>query len=76
MVNRLAPPEALAEETLTLARRIAAQDAQAIRIGKRAFRAQLALPLDQAFRVAGAAIVENALLPSADRGIQAFIDRR
>ncbi|MFN4192836.1 MAG: enoyl-CoA hydratase [Tabrizicola sp.] len=76
VVNRLAPPEALAEETLTLARRIAAQDPQAIRIGKRAFRAQLSLPLDQAYRVAGAAIVENALLPSADRGIQAFIDRR
>ncbi|WP_235019460.1 enoyl-CoA hydratase [Tabrizicola flagellatus] len=76
VVNRLAPPEALAEDTRTLARRIAAQDPQAIRIGKRAFRAQLALPLDQAYRVAGAAIVENALLPSADRGIQAFIDRR
>ncbi|MFN4204137.1 MAG: enoyl-CoA hydratase-related protein, partial [Tabrizicola sp.] len=76
VVNRLAPPEALAEETLALARRIAAQDPQAIRIGKRAFRAQLSLPLDQAYQVAGAAIVENALLPSADRGIQAFIDRR
>lgn len=76
MVNRLASPETLAVDTLTLARRIAAQDPQAIRIGKRAFRAQLALPLDQAYRVAGAAIVENALLPSADRGIQAFVDRR
>ena len=76
VVNRLSPPDRLAEDTLALARQIAAKDPAAIRIGKRAFQAQLGLPLDQAYRVAGAAIVENVLRPDTAEGIAAFLDRR
>jgi enoyl-CoA hydratase/carnithine racemase len=76
VVNRLAPPDQLQAETLRLAQSIAAKDPAAIRLGKQAFRAQLGQPLDQAYRTAGAVMVENALLPDTDAGIQAFVDRR
>ena len=76
LVNRLALPDALADDTLTLARQIAAKDPAAIRLGKAAFRAQMGLPLNDAYGVAGLAMVENALRPDTEAGIQAFIDRR
>jgi enoyl-CoA hydratase/carnithine racemase len=76
LVNRLAPPDQLEAGTLRLAQSIAAKDPAAIRLGKRAFRAQLGLPLDQAYAVAGREMVENALMPDTDAGIQSFIERR
>lgn len=76
VVNRLAPPDSLAEETLALARQIAAKDPAAIRLGKRAFQSQLGLPLPQAYALAGGLMVENVLLPDTAEGIQAFIERR
>jgi enoyl-CoA hydratase/carnithine racemase len=76
VVNRLAPPDQLEAETLALAHSIAAKDPAAIRLGKRAFQAQLGQPLPQAYRVAGEIMVENALLPATDTGIQSFLDRR
>lgn len=76
LVNRLAPPDQLAEETRTLAASIAAKDPAAIRLGKRAFQAQLGQPLPQAYATAGAIMVENVLLPDTAEGIQRFIDRR
>jgi enoyl-CoA hydratase/carnithine racemase len=76
LVNRLARPEALTDETLVLARSIVAKDPAAIRLGKRAFQAQLGLALPEAYAQATEAMVENALLPQADAGIQTFLDRR
>lgn len=76
LVNRLAAPETLEAETLTLARQIAAKDPGAIRLGKAAFRAQLGLPLDRAYALAGSAMVDNALRPETAAGIQGFLDRR
>ena len=76
VVNRLAPPDQLEAKTLALATSIAAKDPAAIRLGKRAFQAQAGQPLAQAYALAGAEMVENALFPATDQGIQAFIDRR
>lgn len=76
VVNRLAPPDQLAEATLALARQIAAKDPAAIRLGKRAFQAQLGQALDRAYAVASGIMVENVLLPDTAAGIQGFIDRR
>lgn len=76
VVNRLAPPDQLEAETLKLAESIAAKDPAAIRLGKRAFQAQLGQPLPQAYATAGAIMVENVLLPDTAEGIQHFIDRR
>ena len=76
VVNRLAPPDQLEAETRRLAAQIATKDPAAIRLGKRAFQAQLGLPLDRAYQVAGAAIVENVLLPDTAQGIEAFLTRK
>lgn len=76
LVNRLAAPDELAAETMALARGIASKDPAAIRLGKRAFQAQLGQALPQAYALAGAEMVTNALFPATDRGIQAFIDRK
>lgn len=76
VVNRLAAPDRLAAETLALAQSIAAKDPEAIRLGKRVFQAQLGQDLSQAYALAGAEMVTNALFPAADQGIQAFIDRK
>lgn len=76
VVNRLAPPDQLAEETLKLAQTIASKDPAAIRLGKRAFQAQLGQPLRDAYAVAGSLMVENVMLPDTAEGIQAFIERR
>lgn len=76
VVNRLAPPDQLAEETRKLAEAIAAKDPAALRLGKRAFRAQLGQPLPEAYRIAGDIMVENVLLPDTAEGIQRFLDRR
>jgi enoyl-CoA hydratase/carnithine racemase len=76
LVNRLAAPDALDDTALALARTIAAKDPAAIRLGKTAFRAQIGLPLDQAYATAGQAMVENALLDDTAVGIQAFLDRK
>jgi enoyl-CoA hydratase/carnithine racemase len=76
VVNRLTAPEALVAETHALAETIAAKDPAAIRLGKRAFQAQMGQPLPEAYRIAGAIMVENVLLPETDAGIQAFLDRR
>lgn len=76
LVNRLAPPEALDTETRALAETLAAKLPQALQLGKRAFRAQLGLPLDQAYATASPLMVENALMPDTAEGIQAFLERR
>jgi enoyl-CoA hydratase/carnithine racemase len=76
VVNRLAAPDQLEAETRKLAESIAAKDPAAIRLGKTAFRAQLGQPLDQAYAVAGAIMVDNVMRPDTDEGIQRFLDRR
>lgn len=75
LVTRLAPPDRLPDVARQLAESIAAKDPAAIRLGKRAFQAQLGQPLPDAYRLAGAIMVENVLLSDTARGIQAFLDR-
>jgi len=76
LINRIAAPEDLSEETLALAHSVAAKLTAAVRIGKRAFYEQISLPLDQAYDHAGRVMVENMLLRDTDEGITAFIQKR
>ena len=48
----------------------------AIRTGKAGFYEQAALPLERAYALAGARMVENMLDPDTDEGICAFLDKR
>lgn len=76
LINRVATPEDLAEETLQLARTVAAKLTAAVSIGKRAFYEQITLPLDKAYDHAGRVMVENMLMRDTDEGISAFIEKR
>jgi enoyl-CoA hydratase/carnithine racemase len=76
LVNRVASHDDLASETETLARKIAGKLGSAVRIGKRAFYDQLALPLDKAYELTGAVMVENMLNRDTAEGISAFLDKR
>ena len=76
LVNRVATPEDLAQETLDLARTVAGKLTGAVSIGKRAFYDQAGLPLDKAYELTGQVMVENMLMRDTDEGIQAFIEKR
>ena len=76
LVNRCVAPESLAQETQALARAIAAKSTRTVRIGKKAFYRQREMPLDQAYAYAAGVMVENMLMPDAQEGIGAFIEKR
>jgi enoyl-CoA hydratase/carnithine racemase len=76
LVNRVVPGDRLAEETDALATKIAGKLGSAVRIGKRAFYDQLELPLDRAYDLTGAVMVENMLDRDTAEGIAAFLDKR
>jgi enoyl-CoA hydratase/carnithine racemase len=76
LVNRVVAPEALAGETAALAEKIAGKLGSAVRIGKRAFYDQFDLPLDKAYELTGAVMVENMLNRDTAEGVAAFLDKR
>ncbi|BDW85255.1 enoyl-CoA hydratase [Roseicyclus marinus] len=76
LINRIAPSETLEAETEALAEQIAAKLGSAVRVGKRAFYDQIQLPLDKAYEMTGAVMVENMLDRNTAEGISAFLDKR
>lgn len=76
LVNRVVPSERLTEETRALAEVIAGKLSAAVMIGKRAFHAQAGLPLEDAYIMSSAAMVQNLLLDDTGEGIAAFLERR
>jgi enoyl-CoA hydratase/carnithine racemase len=76
LVNRVLPRGTALAEALALAQRVAARSAVALRLGKRGFNAQAALPLAEAYAAAGTIMVENLLAEDAAEGIGAFLAKR
>lgn len=76
LVNRIAAPEALEDTTQALAGTLATKLSAAVKIGKAGFYAQLGLPLDQAYALTGATMVENMLWRDTEEGINAFLEKR
>ncbi len=76
LINRVAAPADLPEVALTLAQTVAGKLGAAVRIGKRAFYDQITLPLDDAYDLAGAVMVENMLWRDTEEGLAAFLDKR
>jgi enoyl-CoA hydratase/carnithine racemase len=76
LVNRVVPDGTEEAEALTIARGIAARSSAAVRIGKRAVRAQAGRGLADAYATASAAMVENLLCRDAAEGIGAFLSKR
>jgi len=76
LVSRVVPADHLEEETLNLARQIAAASAYTLGIGKRAFYEQLPLDRPAAYQVAQKAMVANAQAADAQEGMKAFLEKR
>jgi enoyl-CoA hydratase/carnithine racemase len=76
LVNRVVPAGTALAGARRLADQIAAKSRGTIRIGKRAFYDQAALPLAEAYTHATAIMVENMLAHDAEEGIGAFLAKR
>ena len=76
LVNRVVPLAELDAAVAGVAKKLAAQPASAVRIGKEMFYRQLAMPLSEAYRFAGDTMAANMMEADAIEGIDAFIEKR
>lgn len=76
LVNRVVPCEQLAENTLALAKEIAAASSSTIALGKEAFYRQLDLDYPSAYSASEKVMVNNALSDDAQEGMKAFLQKR
>lgn len=76
LINKVVPPEALAQETAALAGMVADKLGAAVRIGKQAFYAQVEMPIAAAYDYTGDVMVQNMLYRDTAEGISAFLEKR
>jgi enoyl-CoA hydratase/carnithine racemase len=76
LVNRVAPPEALAAEARALADRIAGKLGPVVAIGKRSFYEQAEMGIEAAYDHTGRVMAENMLRRDTAEGIAAFLEKR
>jgi enoyl-CoA hydratase/carnithine racemase len=76
LVNKVVAQSELASHVHRTAETIATKSQTAIKFGKRLYINQLALPLNEAYDVAGAVMVRNMLDGAACEGLDAFIGKR
>ena len=76
LVNRVVDSDALAEETLALARNIASASSLTVGLGKQAFYSQIDLDQPKAYDYAKEVMSMNALAADAQEGMCAFLEKR
>ena len=76
LVNEVVPVAELEQATMTLAQKIIAKPAQAIKLGKDMFYRQLPMDLSDAYAYAGERMTCNMDSYDAREGIDAFIQKR
>ena len=76
LVNRVVPPEKLAEETLNLAKHIAQASPLTLALGKQSFYRQIEVEESGAYEYAKEMMALNALAEDAREGISAFLEKR
>jgi enoyl-CoA hydratase/carnithine racemase len=76
LVNRVVPAERLDVEVQSLARSIMAKSRAVVAAGKKIFYEQISDNLDQAYRVATAAMVDNVKSEDGKEGVAAFVEKR
>lgn len=76
LINRVAPPECLDQETQALARQMMDKPRAVIAAGKRFFYRQLELTTAKAYGDATAVITQNMLGDDAQEGVGAFVEKR
>lgn len=75
LINRITAPENLTDTTRDLAQTVASKLGQAVKIGKRAFYEQAAMPIDEAYGYVGDVMVENMLFAQTEKGIASFLKK-
>ena len=76
LINRAVPEEQLEAEVTSLAQRIVANPAVAIKTGKKMFYRQLELGLVEAYDYAGDVMAGNMMAEDVQEGISAFLGKR
>jgi enoyl-CoA hydratase/carnithine racemase len=76
LVNRVVADADVLDTALAMADRIAAKSSATIAIGKEAFYRQVEMPLSDAYAYASRVMTENLLIPDAEEGIGAFLEKR
>ena len=76
LVNRVVPADRLDAEVQSLARSILAKSRSVIAAGKKIFYDQLSDNLEQAYRIATAAMLEGIQSEDGQEGIAAFVEKR
>jgi enoyl-CoA hydratase/carnithine racemase len=76
LVNHVVPLEQLHDETMKLARQIAAASRETIALGKRAFYDQVQRDRSAAYELAQEVMVANCQTANAQEGICAFLEKR
>ncbi len=76
LVNRVVPPNMLAEAVDALAGKIAEKSQMTVKTGKQAFYTQKELSLDEAYAFTARVMAENMMKHDAEEGISAFIGKR
>jgi enoyl-CoA hydratase/carnithine racemase len=76
LVNRVVPIDQLDEAIRRFTDILVARSAATLRLGKRAFYAQVDRPLQSAYDLAGEVMACNLLLDDAAEGMDAFLQKR
>lgn len=76
LVNKVVPLDKLEEETMNLARKIAAKSPLGVQLGKKSFYAMSDLPYDKAFELTGNHFAILCTLEDAHEGVDAFFNKR
>lgn len=76
LVNRIAAPDQVLPEALTMAELIASKSSITLKTGKDAFYRQLEMPVAEAYDYASRVMTENMLREDASEGICAFLEKR
>jgi len=76
LVNKVVADDAVMDEAVTYARRIAEKSPATVAVGKEAFYQQAEMGLSQAYDHAADVMVRNMLFADAREGIGAFLEKR
>ena len=76
LVNRVVAPADLGSTVEALAGQIASKSSRVVAIGKAAFARQIEMSLDDAYAYTASVMVDNLLLPDAEEGIDALLEKR
>ena len=76
LVNRVVPLEALDAEVEKMVQAILSKPREAVAMGKALFYRQRETGIEAAYQLAGQAMACNMMLPVAQEGVQAFVEKR